>query len=393
MTASPRHHLDPHGMTARVFLAFLATAGIFYVNIMPALVDGLIKGLGFTAQQAGAVGSANLYGAAAGALLVVFIVGRLPWRATALGLLVTLIVIDALCMLLTTPTAMIALRFVNGFIGGALVGLAFSIIARTRGPDRTFGVLLVVQFGLGGLGVQYLPRLVPVYGTDILFWSLIAFSAVTLAMLAFIPEYPPREASPEDPAVGPRRSPTPLVLALLATFAFQAANMGLYAFIIGLGEHYGLSVDFITGVLGPAAWIGILGSLLVVWLSDRAGYVKPLSAGIGLTALGFVALYHADIRWLFLVSNLMMGVTWAFVIPYLLGLNARFDTTGRMAALGGFASKMGLASGPVIAAWALGDDNYSRVIAISLAVLIAGGIVAMVPAALLDRRKRQAHSQ
>ena len=32
----------PDGEVARVLLAFLATAGIFYVNIMPAIVDGLI---------------------------------------------------------------------------------------------------------------------------------------------------------------------------------------------------------------------------------------------------------------------------------------------------------------------------------------------------------------
>jgi len=33
--------VSPNSMTARFLLAFLATAGFFYVNIMPALVDGL----------------------------------------------------------------------------------------------------------------------------------------------------------------------------------------------------------------------------------------------------------------------------------------------------------------------------------------------------------------
>ena len=45
----------PDSMLARLFLAFLGTAGIFYLNILPALVDGLIEALGFTNQQAGAV--------------------------------------------------------------------------------------------------------------------------------------------------------------------------------------------------------------------------------------------------------------------------------------------------------------------------------------------------
>jgi hypothetical protein len=73
----------PHGMLARIFLAFLTTAGIFYINIMPALVSGLKEGLNFTNQQAGFVSSANLYAAAAGALLAVFIVKHIPWKSWA----------------------------------------------------------------------------------------------------------------------------------------------------------------------------------------------------------------------------------------------------------------------------------------------------------------------
>ena len=69
-TLVPTRHFPtaaPNSEIARVLLAFLATAGLFYVNIMPALVDGLIEGLQFSNRQAGFVGSANVYGAAAGA--------------------------------------------------------------------------------------------------------------------------------------------------------------------------------------------------------------------------------------------------------------------------------------------------------------------------------------
>ena len=59
--------VSPNGMSARLLLAFQATAGIFYVTIMPALVDGLKVGLGFSNKQAGLVGSCNVYGAAGGA--------------------------------------------------------------------------------------------------------------------------------------------------------------------------------------------------------------------------------------------------------------------------------------------------------------------------------------
>jgi hypothetical protein len=52
--------VDANGITARILLAFLTTAGIFYINIMPAVVSGLKEGLDFTNQQAGFVSYANL---------------------------------------------------------------------------------------------------------------------------------------------------------------------------------------------------------------------------------------------------------------------------------------------------------------------------------------------
>jgi MFS family permease len=181
--------VPPNSMIARVFLAFLSTAGIFYVNILPALVDGLISALGFTNQQAGQVASANLYGAALGALLIVFLIRKLNWQIAALLFLLGLLAIDLASIFVSQPDTMIALRFADGFVGGMLVGTGFSVIARTDGPDRTFGVLLFVQFGLGGLGVMMLPGLVELFGTQALFLALIAFTTVTLLMLPFLPEY------------------------------------------------------------------------------------------------------------------------------------------------------------------------------------------------------------
>ncbi|MEM9600586.1 MAG: hypothetical protein AAF926_06160 [Pseudomonadota bacterium] len=69
----------PNGLLAATLLAFLATAGLFYVNIMAAIVDGLVSGLGLTDAQAGNIGSANIYGAAFGALLAILAVKRIPF--------------------------------------------------------------------------------------------------------------------------------------------------------------------------------------------------------------------------------------------------------------------------------------------------------------------------
>jgi predicted MFS family arabinose efflux permease len=371
-------------MGARVLLAFLATAGLFYVNIMPALVQGLIDGLGFSNRDAGLVGSANVYGAALGALLAVPLVRHLSWRVTSVIALVGLIAIDAGSMLLSEVNNLIGVRFVHGVVGGFLVGTAFSVMARTTDPDATFGMLLFVQFGLGGVGVMFLPRLVPEYGTWVLFASLIAFSAVTLAMLPFIPAYPRRDA-PRTGRGGGSMMSRPLLLTLLALFLFQAANMGLYAYIIGLGKWAGLEIGFITTTLLASAWIGLAGAGLVIVFSTRFGRTVPLAIALVLTVIANGALHFSAVEWIFILANCGVGVTWAFVIPYYLGMCAALDRSGQLAALAGFVSKLGLASGPLVAGFLLGEDNYPLMINIAVFALILGLVVTLFPARYLDR--------
>ncbi|MEM1174255.1 MAG: MFS transporter [Pseudomonadota bacterium] len=382
-----RGTLDPNSMVSRTFLAFLATAGLFYVNIMPAIVDGLVKAIDFTTEEAGFVASANVYGAAAGALLIVFLVSRLAWRPASYAMLAVLIATDLLSTLVTAPEAMIAIRFVHGFVGGALVGIGFAVIARTLHPDKTFGVLLVVQFGLGGVGNLYLPRLVPAFGVEILFYSLIAFSLITIAMLPFLDDYAPEKRDQNEIRESDESIRwAPLVLTLLALFTFQAGNMGLFAFIIGLGESFALDREFITWTLAASGWIGIVGAAIVVVLHTTYGRFIPLTGAIILTVLGILVLHNSDNRTIFLLANCAMGITWAFVIPYLLGLCSEFDSAGRMAALGGFASKMGLASGPLVAGLLLVDDNYGLLINVGAATVLVSLFACALPAIAQDRR-------
>jgi hypothetical protein len=56
-----------------------------------------------------------------------------------------------------------------------------------------------------------------------------------------------------------------------------------------------------------------------------------------------------------------------------------------LAALGGFASKMGLSSGPMVAAFMLGENNYDQLIDIAAIGLIACAVMVIKPARLLDR--------
>ena len=375
----------PDGLPAAVLLSFLATAGLFYVNIMAALVTGLSDGLGIKPASAGLIASANVYGAALGALVAVFLIRRLPWRTVATAALIGLIAIDLVSMRVSSVPWLTGLRLCHGIIGGLLVGVAFAVIARTKSPDRVFGMLLVVQFGIGGIGLWALPPLVPVYGTAILFLALAAFSVATLAMLPFLSAYPVVEPDKNTVQKSAPIARKPLAATLAAIFLFQAGNMGLAAFIITLGRSAGLDQDMIGPTLGAANWLGALGSILVVFMGTRHGRAKPILIAIAVTVLFTAAFYRSDLPVVYIAANIGSAIVWAFTIPYLLGLAAALDKVGRTAALGGFFSKLGLASGPLLSGVLLDHGGYPMMIGAAVLLLIASGLVVIFPARLLDR--------
>ncbi len=376
---------SPDSLIAAIMLAFLATAGLFYVNIMAAIVDGLVSGMGVSESAAGNIGSANIYGAALGALFAVTVVKRFPWRPMALAALFGLIALDLGSIPVTSADALLGMRLVHGLFGGFLVGVAFSIIARTKSPDRTFGTLLFVQFGLGGLGVMFLPRLVPIYGTQALFLSLAAFSLATLLMVPFLHRYPVDRHTRTMISQG-RVKTFPLSMTLLAIFIFQAANMALLAFIIRLGLNYGLDRNYVSMALGLATWVALLGPLVVMVIGIRFGRFWPLLFGMALT-LGGTGFFHLSGQaWAYLFANCATGITWGMVIAYLLGMTAEFDKAGRLSAFGGFISKLGLATGPLIAGRIL-DAGFGFASLINFALIGLGlsTIVMLLPALNLDR--------
>ncbi|NOX83572.1 MAG: MFS transporter [Alphaproteobacteria bacterium] len=366
-------------------LAFLATAGLFYVNIMAAIVDGLVSGMGISESAAGNIGSANIYGAALGALFAVTVVKHFPWRPMALVALFGLIALDLGSIPVTSADVLLGVRLVHGLFGGFLVGVAFSIIARTKSPDRAFGTLLFVQFGLGGLGVMFLPRLVPIYGTQALFLSLAAFSLVTLLMVPFLDRYPVDRQTRTMTSQG-RVKTFPLSMTLLAIFIFQAANMALLAFIIRLGLNYGLDRNYVSMALGLATWVALLGPLVVMIIGIRFGRFWPLLLGMALT-LGGTGFFHLSGQpWAYLLANCATGITWGMVIAYLLGMTAEFDKAGRLSAFGGFISKLGLATGPVIAGRILDAGfGFGSLINFALIGLGLSAMVMLLPALNLDR--------
>jgi len=174
------------------------------------------------------------------------------------------------------------------------------------------------------------------------------------------------------------------MLTLFGIFLFQAANMGLFAYMIGLGKADGLNIEFMSPALASASWIALVGAFLVIVVGTKFGRTLPLITAIVITAICSWVLHYSVSEHVYLIANIIIGITWAFALPYMFGMCSQLDKAGQLAAMGGFSSKMGLATGPMVAAIVLGEENYGSIIDIAAIMLIFCAVIVIKPARLLD---------
>jgi len=376
--------LKPDRLAARVVLAALMSAGIVYASVGPVIVTGLALSDVFSSESAGYVLSVNMYGTAVGGLLIALLVRRVNWRITAAILLVALAAVDCLSAWFGMNEALYPLRFCHGLVGGALMGVTTSVVARTENPERTFAIAIFVQLSLGGVGAALLTPLLVDYGVGIVWLSLLFVTLAGLFVLPLLDTYPVL-ANTEAQSISNQRAPWQYaLLALLAIFVFQAGQFSLFAYELELGGHYGFETDFVSLVLASALLGGGLTALIVAWWGTRVGRLIPMCVGVfGMAA--FAGLFLVPVVWTFMVAAVGFGACFSIAIPYLLGIGSEMDNSGQMAAVGSFINSLGLASGPAIAATLLDGDQYERVVIFSCLALLGSAIVGIPAARMLDQ--------
>tara|TARA_B100001063_G_scaffold97715_1_gene91285 strand:- start:4422 stop:5585 length:1164 start_codon:yes stop_codon:yes gene_type:complete len=361
-------------LMAAILYSIIATAGLFYVNLGGAFLSAFVDGLGVQRDVAGYIVSANKYGAAFGALLATFVVKKLEWRYVLRRLFLCLIVVDLISTQIQNPQTLILLRFLHGTIGGLSVGFGLSIIARTYNPDKIFGMLLVVQYSFGSIGIWAVPRMVESFGYSAVFAALIIFTIMAILILPLVPNV--KKVSVETDSLNIFNIPIGkfLFLALIGLFLFQASNMGVADYAFELGKDIGLENTEISNILTIANVISISGGALVYLIGTKFGRTLPLIIGISVSAIFTFLLHYSDNISIYFIANTVTGIAWGFSIPYILGLCSTFDSHGQMAALAGFVSKMGLATGPLIGSLFIIDYGIELIINIAVFSLVVAMI-------------------
>jgi hypothetical protein len=369
---------QPSRSDMRIILvgSLLSVVGQAFVYVMPGLLASLASGLGLSAVQLGRISGFETL-----CILVSAMITGMQIRRFTLPVIVVVLVASILGAA-TLPFAgsyeqVLAIRGLTGLLGeGPAYALGFAVLARSRRPDRAFGVAYTVLAITGAAALGYrstfealVPTagvLLPVVGAAIVLLPTVCLFRNVLA---------PVPGASTDQTVEPFR---PRAMMLLVSVAFwTAAPVTLWAFAELAAVSRQLAPAGVAHALALSSLIGIAGSIVPAMIgrgrpSNRAMVVAGTAGLLAGTALSLTGGSATLLGLGLSLSCICWNVTTIYQLAGLTGI----DRSGRSAALCAPAQLIGTAIGPPVAGQLISWYGNTSLLTLIFAMAASGAALA-----------------
>lgn len=373
----PAQVTDINRPIAIIAAILVAVVGPEVFIVQPGFVQGLVKYLGFTEQQAGYIASAEMWGIALSTVAMAFVAETFSWRKVLWASTLVVFAGNIASVFVTGGTAFAALRFITGVGSGGLISLSFTIIGLTANPDRNFGFLIMAVLIYGALGLLAMPSAYTAIGMQgvILFFAF--FALTVLPFIRYLPVSGSAHAQVEDDATDlPGVYRAMAVATMLCYFIAQGV---VWAYLFLMGVNGGIGEQEVANGLTLSQFLGIAGAFVAVVLGRRFGRIGPISVGIAGGIVPLMFLFGHMGAMVYAVAVCVYNFAWNMTHPYLLAAMASFDRTGRVVVHAVAAQMIGLAIGPAIAASVISGSDYGPVNWLGMAFFAAAAVLIIPP--------------
>jgi MFS family permease len=312
-----------------IALAVVSTSAWLSITLLPYEVSTLSVGYHVGPVRAGWIAAAELLAVACAASYVgQSIAVRDKRRLTIFGVAIALGASIG-CIFADHLVIIIALRLLFGVGTGIIAAATNALPTLHEAPERLFAYM---QLALG-----------------VVFGFLLALApAAFLLPKGLVPNIPPsRHRMSLHLPGGAARS-------LAALGIMWIAQGALWAFAATAGAESGMDADSLARWLSIAGFTTPFGALAAAALGDRRGYRIPFIVGFGVQIFVALAEYCFLSRPFFIAGALVSNMTTTFTTPYVQGVLASLDGTGRATALSGASANFGAAIGPALGAVLVG---------------------------------------
>ncbi|OHU86693.1 MULTISPECIES: MFS transporter [Pseudoalteromonas] len=349
-------------MLGYLFMAFVAMVGLAYLNFLPSVVDALVGGMGLSESQAGQVVALNGYGALLGLMGVTLLIDRLPWRSMLFVVLALLCAVDIGTVWLNDNSLIHSLRFIGGVLGGMGVGIAFTILAKLHNGDRAFGLLLLMQFGIGSLVIYVLPMLKAWGGELAVFYVMAALCALGLMCTLLLPNFNAQRvpASTHESHQGKKsQSSSQAYRLLFAMSTYLIAASAIWSYVGQIGLKAGFDEHTIHISIALTGLLGLAGAMLPIIGIHRVGRCYWLMIGVALSIGSAVLLCFSHQLLAYVIAMSLLFFAWPAVHSYLLSLITQHNNHVKLASIAALVSYGALATGPMLGSVLLSKAHFS----------------------------------
>ncbi|MBS0393148.1 MAG: MFS transporter [Proteobacteria bacterium] len=356
----------------------VGTLGALTILISPGFVGLVAAQASLTDQQAGYLAAWDINSSAVAIGLTTFLLSRFDWHRLAfvgLALLAAGSLATAAC---SGFDSLVVARVIAGMGEGIAIGVSFAALGVERNPDKAFAWYLVAALSAGAIILFALPGAQALAGTRPVFATLGIIAGLSLWPARWMAAAPPGASQPGEARF---KIHWPMaLLALAGVLLYFVAQGAVWSYFERIGHANGIAPQTIGTTLALSSVAGIAGALLAAALPANGGRTWPLLGGAAVSLASFLMLNGHVTSTVLVISGLAFNLGWNFCQPLLSGICASADRGGRIVCAMGSIQTVGSGLGPAFAAALLHDGNFTPVIHMAVAFLVAS-LLLVVPAA------------
>ena len=356
----------------------------------PAMVGILVDQANFSESYAGWV---MAYGSAGSALTLIVISGyihRINLKKLSYVCLSIAVLIDIYCSLIVEPNFIfLASRFAIGVVATIANIAVYTSIASLKNYERGYGLFVMMQYSISGLGLYYLILYSESIGAMGLYQILALLNFLALLLVNQLPNL-----KNDQNADGNTKSEVTVLLsgvAFMAIIGFglhEMSGVTQFTFIERIGVSILIDSQSLSNIMLIASLLGIPGSMVCIVLGNKFGLLPPFLFGISCCLFGMSILLIEKTFITYALRMCLIGFGWSIALPYIQSHLASIDTKGSALAAGNSFATIGGAAGAALGASLIGlTSNYNMLLQVSILIYILAIILI-----ILSIRIRRAHS-
>ena len=350
------------------------------ITLQPAMVQGMVDYIHLADAQAGYIAAAEVGGLMAATVAFAFVGGRLHWRMAYCVGLAVMVLANLLSTISEAGSVFIFLRIATGLGAGLATAIGFASLGETSNQPRNYGWAIASVMGYSALVLWAVPAIFDLGGYRALVIGYAIATALCLPLVPFLAHN--RAAEGTIGAVGAddvRLVSARGSLAVLSLLIFFIGYAAAWTYMALLGRDAGLSERTVAYILSISQFCGVAGALTIAFLSGRTSeflQAVAILAGGGLVILAFAA---GQDYLSFLALNCLFQFAWNAGQPLLLGIIASRDRSGKLLRFAVPLQYVGMAIGPGLAAYLLGQAKDYTAVMVGSAAFATLTLIAILP--------------